>query len=280
VEEATVGQPFEVRLEATGSADTEWIFPEAPGSDAVDLKLEPAPEETAEAPPETLARYRAAIFTTEDAEIPTIVVGYRMSDGTVGEAQTEPIPIRVKSVLPKDPKQQALADVRDPVGLSVGWPFWVALGLLLLLLAGGVGFVLSRRRRPETQTARVPEVPPDREALRALDRLESSGQLGSDPRAFYIELTGITKRYLERRLEAPVLEMTSQEMTTFLHAQPVAKGLAAPLKELTGAADLVKFARGHALEEEAQRHMAAARGAVRTVEDRLAPTVSAQEDGS
>ena len=55
------------------------------------------------------------------------------------------------------------------------------------------------------------------EALAALTALAASGLV--EARAFrelYIRLTAIAKRYLERRLDAPVLEMTTAETVAFL----------------------------------------------------------------
>ena len=58
----------------------------------------------------------------------------------------------------------------------------------------------------------MPALPPDVEALPALDALAAEGLPGQGAlRPFYIRLTAIAKRYLERRLDAPILEMTSAE---------------------------------------------------------------------
>ena len=100
----------------------------------------------------------------------------------------------------------------------------------------------------------------------------ASGRLPrGEYRPFYIELTAIAKRYLERRLEAPILEMTTAEMLAHLRASPHGIDLVSPLRDLAGAADQIKFARGTGLQAEAERHLAALRGLVRTLEARLQP---------
>src|SRR5439155_24938681 len=88
---------------------------------------------------------------------------------------------------------------------------------------------------------------------------------------FYIELTLIAKRYLERRLQAPIVEMTTAEMLSHLRATPVGADLAPTLRDLAGAADQIKFARGQGLTEEAERHLSATRAVVEAVEARLRP---------
>jgi hypothetical protein len=198
-------------------------------------------------------------------------VPFRLADGTAGTATTEPIQLRVESVLPKDPRQQKLADIRGPVSLAIGVPFWIAVGAAIVL-AGTIAFWIWRRRRPTVAPVTAPALEPDAEALQALDRLAGAGLVErADYRAYYIALAEIAKRYLERRLGAPVLEMTSAEMASFLRDHPAASSFATSVRDLAGAADRVKFARGAGLEDEARRHLESARALVRGIEDKLRP---------
>src|SRR6185295_13567326 len=139
--------------------------------------------------------------------------------------------------------EQKLADIRGPMGVTIGRAFWVGLGVLLVLIAGIAFLLWSRRKRatPATPTT-VPALAPDEEAQRALAALLASGRLArGEYRPFYIELTAIAKRYLERRTGAPVVEMTSAEMLAHLRSSPHAALLAAPMRDLAGAADQIKF---------------------------------------
>jgi hypothetical protein len=141
----------------------------------------------------------------------------------------------------------------------------------LLLLFAGLAFRLwSRRKRTAPTAALVPALAPDVEAQRALDALLASGRLArGEYRPFYIELTAVAKRYLERRTGAPVVEMTSAEMLAYLRSSPHAALLAAPMRDLAGAADQIKFARGAGLHDEAERHLAALRALIRALEAQL-----------
>jgi hypothetical protein len=69
--------------------------------------------------------------------------------------------------------------------------------------------------------------------------------------------------------------MTSTEAVGFLRDHPHGHGLVAPLREIADAADQVKFARGQAQREEAERHLAAAREVVGLLESRLRPAAPA-----
>jgi hypothetical protein len=65
--------------------------------------------------------------------------------------------------------------------------------------------------------------------------------------------------------------MTSSETVAFLRDHMQLSDLAFATRDLTNAADQVKFARGAGAAEEAQRHLAMVRQLIDTVETRLRP---------
>jgi hypothetical protein len=268
--ELRVGETFTVEVAATGPPGATFEFASEAGNESVELRAPTLPP-GASPPPPGVHRYEAMALALGDVELPALTVPYRLADGSTGSVATEPIRLRVESVLPKDPKQQKLADIRGPMPLAIGRPFWIALATAGLLVAAAVWW-LVRRRRPAAAPAPEPALSPDLEALRALDQLAASGLIErSEFRAYYIALADVAKRYLERRLQAPVMEMTSAEMSSFLRDHPQAGPYAGAVRELAGAADRVKFARGSSLEDEARRHLQAARALVAGVEEALRP---------
>lgn len=272
--EVSLGEAFVVQVTAKGPAGTDWTFPAGLGDDKLELTSLPAAG--APAAPGS-HRYRAQAFALGDLSLPPITVRYRLPDGNAGEAKTDPVPLRVLSVLPRDPKQQVLADIRGPVSIPIGRAFWVGFAGLMLLL-GALTVWLLRRRRREAPVPAVPPLAPDAEAISALDRLAAEDLLGRNQgRAFYIALVEVIKRYLTRRLDAGILEMTSSEAAALLRDHPIGRDVLARSRELFGAADQVKFARGQALRKEGERHLAAAREIVRTLEERLRPAPGAPE---
>jgi hypothetical protein len=267
--EVTVGEAFTVEVQATAPAGTVWTFPQDASSESVEMKVLPA---------EGVQRYQAMVFALRDVSVPPVAARYRLSDGTEGEARSEPIPLRVTSLLPREREEQKLADVRPPVALSVGAAFWIAMAVLVLVLIAALVFFLRRRRASTGEEPVVPAMPPDAEARTALDRLEASGRLErGELRAFYIELTLIAKGYLERRLAAPIVEMTSAETLTTLRDQIHAPAVMPPMKSLLGSADPVKFARGSGDAGEARRHLASVREMIGSLEARLQPPPSERE---
>jgi hypothetical protein len=274
--EVTVGETFTIELKAAGPAGTTYRFPTGTSEDEIEIRTpEPGDEgEDAPTPEPGTHRYEAAVFALGKVQIPPIPVRFRLPDGTEGEAETEPLVLKVGSLLPRDADEQRLADIRGPQAVGIGRAFWVALIIALLVVAGLVTW-LVRRRGEETaaDTIPVPETPADVEALAALTALAGSGFLEARAfREFYIRLTAVAKRYLERRLGAPVLEMTTAETVVFLRDHEHGGELLPVMRDLAQAADQIKFARGQGLAEAAERHLAAVRALVPALEARLRPT--------
>lgn len=275
-QEVTVGEPFSLEVRASGPAGTAFDFPGGASTDSLELSAAAGSPPASPASPPNVRRYDAAVFALGEVALPPIPVRYRLPDGSEGEAASEPVVLKVATLLPKDPQRQKLADIRGPQPLGIAAVFWIATAALAVLLAALVAWLVRRRRQAGAPAlAPVPERPADVEALQALDGLEASGLLArGDYRLLYIRLATIAKRYLERRLEAPVLEMTSAETLAFLRAHPHGGALLPAMRELASAADQIKFARGAGLAQEAERHLAAVRALVPALESRLRPPVA------
>ena len=279
--EVTVGETFTIELKAAGPSGTAYTFPAGSETDSFDLRT-PTPDPKASPAEPGSHRYEAAVFAVGKAAIPPIPVRYTLPDGTQGEASSAPVPLKIVSLLPKDRQEQKLADIRGPLSVGIGRAFWVASALAVFLLAGLVAWLLRRRGRGTKAPARVaaPELPADVEALQALATLARSDLLArGEYRAFYIRLTAVAKLYLERRLGAPVLEMTTAETLAFLRAHRHGNDLLGVVRDLAEAADRIKFAKGQGLAEEAERHLAAVRALVPALEAKLRPAPAAGAEG-
>ncbi len=278
--EVTVGEVFSVELKATGPPGTMFTFVGEAQTDSFELRTAAADAKAGSQPDPSAHRYDAAVYALGETTIPPLPVRYRLADGTAGEVSSEPILLKVASLLPKDPQQQKLADIRGPQPVAIGHAFWIALAAALVLTAAFI-FWLARKRRKRAgpRTVSVPELPPDAEVLRALDALLASGLLSrGEYRAFYIQLTAVAKRYLERRLGAPVLEMTTAETLAFLRGHPQGGELLPVMRDVAEAADRIKFAGGQELAPEAERHLVAVRALVPALEARLAPKAAGADE--
>ncbi len=156
--EVTVGEPFVVEVRASGPAGTTYTFPAEAGDEQVELRALPAPP-SPPPPPDRLS-YQAAVFALENPRLPPVRVKYRLADGSEGEAESAPVELKVATLLPRDPKEQAPADIRGPMSLDVGRAFWIGAGLLALALAALVAWLVRRRRATPAGAPARPATPP------------------------------------------------------------------------------------------------------------------------
>lgn len=208
----------------------------------------------------------------------------KQADGLFGrpvDVRPPAVTLQVASRLPKDAKPETLAPKDDrPVRLpGPSLLFWLGIAALALLFLTALWWRILRKRRARAAGGEAPApVPPGEELLVELDRLAREAErLGDDPRSFYAGLTHAVKRYLERRLDEPVLEWTSFETVRRLREKGIELSREIGFPELLSAADIVKFGRGRSNRESALDHLVRARRLHDGLEERFAPRPAAPE---
>ncbi len=175
------------------------------------------------------------------------------------ELLTDSIPIEIASVLPEGDAATELRPARgilEPPRVSRfdrAWP-WLLAGLLLVLVA--VGFVLWRRRARH----RIRITAYDK-AMARLAKLEGRGLPGADEAdAWYVELSGIVRRYLEDRFALRAPELTTEEfLHVAQHSRELTREHRALLSSFLEGCDRVKFAGYRPAENESRDAIASAR---------------------
>jgi hypothetical protein len=183
-------------------------------------------------------RYELEPFLAGDYEIPPLAL--RLAGGRTIE--TEPVRIRVSSVLPPGEEAPELKEIAPPVelgGLS-RW-FYLPAGAALAGL-GYAAYRLLSRRRSRRRAARG--TAPHERALRELSSLMAEDLIGQgQSKLFYLRVSSILRRYIEERFGLRAPERTTEE---FLADLETSRELAARQKELLKRflehCDMVKFA--------------------------------------
>lgn len=121
------------------------------------------------------------------------------------------------------------------------WP-WVGGAAAVAALAAG--FWWWRRRRPAQRLPSEVALPPHVIALRALARLRTSPRTTpAQIDAFYVEVSGVLRTYLEARFGLAAPERTTEEFLAMLESgSALAGGHRAELQRFLQQCDLVKFA--------------------------------------
>ncbi len=205
--------------------------------------------------------YTLSTFTPEDYVIPPIRVPVQLPSGATEVLETQPIEIKVKSILPEDESALELKDIKGTVPVFSGVLTGRVIGAAFAALAiAGLLYALWRRRR--RGAGPIPMVPPRPEHEVALERIAalraSLADLDHSPdqgdcKEFGLELSAVLREYLEHRFSVPALEATTDEIremlpTLFLPPPPPARdperrGCEARILTLLEETDLLKFAK-------------------------------------
>lgn len=198
-----------------------------------------------------------ALITSFDSGsyvLPPLVV-YVCRDGEAVDTLRLPeIPLEVTTV-PIDTATYRIYDIRPqfryPVTFAEVAP-WVAGGIVLAAIIVAVFRFAARRRKNRPMFGKpAPQDPPHIVALRDLDRIrgEKLWQSGNQ-KQYYTEITDTLRVYMEKRFGIKTIERTSGEILTDLSTKDVQPSDYEAVKELFGTADLVKFAKYTASEQE------------------------------
>ena len=159
--------------------------------------------------------------------------------------------------------------------------FW---GLLLLLAVIGVilYFVLRDKPTEEELISRIPPFDAAKNRLKELDQKELLSQNKIKP--YYVELTDIVRTFIERELNIPALESTTDELIETITDFNSSSNLNIPketllkLQKLLQEADLVKFAKSKPLQNEIALHRVDAEGIIDTLHP-VKEEIKEEDDG-
>ncbi len=203
-----------------------------------------------ELPPEQIGRREVfeQVYTLEPKRAGTLAIAAVEvafadqrpdGDGARQLARTKPLSVQITTLVEGE---ASLADLKGPEG-PVGIPlpgsnaWWWAVGAAAALAALTL-VVWRRRRRPVHRVLSPRDL-----AEEDLDRLAAARWAERDVKRFYLELTGLVRRYIERSTGVRAPEQTTEEFlqeigrrATFSYEDRLR------LKDFLEAADLVKFA--------------------------------------
>jgi hypothetical protein len=234
----SIGERFQVTVELRGPNGATYDFPKEIVDSSVELIHAAAAQPLAR-----IAIYDTQVFAIDaQARIPEISIQYTLPDGSKGSVKSTPLALNVVSTLDPNEPNPAPADFAPPMPVLVSRAFWVTAALAALLVIALLVFLFRRLRLPKKpkDPSVTPAITPEEEALARLDELATTNAY-REPKTFYIRLVQVLKQYLERRLEAPVLEMTTTETLAFVKAHSWTAPHAVAIRDLITAADLVKF---------------------------------------
>jgi len=164
-------------------------------------------------------------------------------DGRQHTIETEALLVEVASLVGAEaPSLKQLRPPAGPVELPYRGP-WLACLLGGAVLAGATTGLLLWYRNRRRKAASLPVPSPGETACRQLDELVQSRLAERDVKLFYVELTGIVRRYIEQTTGIRAPEQTTEEfLREIAGTHTFSREESLRLKDFLESADLVKFA--------------------------------------
>jgi hypothetical protein len=189
--------------------------------------------------------YELTTFTTGDYKIPALTIRYRTPAGEYKYISTDPIPIKVNSLLTGE-ESEDVKPLKPTREFKPVLPLWWIVGGALLLILIIVFIILYRRaKRPiDLAGAIVDTRLPWEIALDELGKLRDSDLVAKgEYKLFYLRLSEIFRAYLERRYGISALERTTDEIIREFRSLGLEKSEETMIGEFLDDCDLVKFAK-------------------------------------
>ena len=177
-------------------------------------------------------------------ELPPLYVQRTHRDGTVDTLLFDPqtvqvftMPVDTATYVPHDLRGQ----MRYPLTLSEVLPWVLGFWVFVLLVAGLVSWLLSRKREADGPAFREPA---HITALRKLDKYRGDKFWAPEKqKQFYSGVTDALREYIVARYGVGAMEMTTAEIFQDLKKTDIPADLYEEMKDLFERADFVKFAK-------------------------------------
>ena len=251
-----IGSQFNLTIKANVTSKDKVVFPEAQFFGPVEVLESYAVDSIKNNDKlELIKKYGLTQFDSGRYVIPALQVIINNK-----AVQTDSFAITVNPVIVDTLKQQ-MYDIKSII--TVEQPanyFWlyVLLGIVGILIIGFIVYYLIKKKQIKKNEAdEILFASPIEKALSQLQNLEGKElwQKG-ETKAYYSELTDITRYYLEEAVEIPAMESTSNELFDTLKTTikkkkiKLSQDILDKFKKVMATADLVKFAKSKPLDFE------------------------------
>ena len=179
-----------------------------------------------------------------------------------GVIKTNELTLQVETV--KVDTTKAIYDIKQPLAVTYtffdwlrdNW-YWVALGLLGVLVIAGLIWYFRKRPKKEVIIEKPkPGVPPHIVALNKLKELQNKKlwQQG-EVKQYYSELSDVLREYIEKRYVVKTHEKTTDEIFEGLTRAAITQENKNILRQILTISDLVKFAKEKPLPPENEQNI-------------------------
>lgn len=190
--------------------------------------------------------FKLTSFDTGDYKIEPLVVGYidpAGKEGTVTDSQT--YKIKIESVLKNVNERTDIRDIKGVLNIEPRYEkylrifYWTLMALAALVITNWVRKKFQKKEPMDVSYL----LTPTQEAIKRLEALKNSNLLRDGQiKFYYLELTGIIRRFIERKYAVSTEELTTYELSLKVRDFLAPEDLKEKIIRFFEACDLVKFA--------------------------------------
>ena len=251
-----IGSQFNLTIKANVSKTDKVVFPEGKFLGSLEV-LESYPIDSIKSNDtlELIKKYGLTHFDSGRYVIPKLAVV--INNKTL---RTDSFAVIVNDVVVDTIKQQ-MFDIKPIIKVEKPTSYWWLYTILILiglaLIGYGAYYFVKKKQTKKNEAEAILFASPIEKAIAELEVLEKKSlwQKG-ETKAYYSELTDITRNYIEEAIEIPAMESTSNELFDALKISARQKNIKisadtlAKFKRVMETSDLVKFAKSKPLDFE------------------------------
>jgi hypothetical protein len=241
----TIGDEVLLTYTIQSDLNARALFPKPHLMPLGDFRLKRAKKFIREVKKENIIWQQALVVTTFEVGERTIPAQkfFVEVEGQREELFSELIVVNVESVLDEETQPSDIRGLKGQRILTSWWTpvLWlILLGLLIMLVL----FLLRKRRQRVDSVSLEPLRPAHEVALMELEALQSKGLIEQGKiKEFYIELSNILRRYMDRRYTIESLDRTTEELISEMRSKRVEPDVIRMIRNVLVECDLVKFAK-------------------------------------
>lgn len=249
-QEILIGDQINLDLTVEMSEETTVVFPVFKDTITGQLEIIQAsiPDTTKNETGVTTIHQRLVLTSFDTGFIVLPPIGFLFNNDSTEILATEPMLIFVSDI-PVE-MEADIKEIKEPFGVPYNWKKWIKWGLLIWLICGLIAIAVYvwekyYKKKKEAPIARPkPKRPAHEIALEKLEALRHKKLWQNDhTKEFYIELSDITREYIEFRFDVLALEMTTEETISALKLNGMEDEKTRSLNQMLQMADLAKFAK-------------------------------------
>lgn len=194
--------------------------------------------------------FKISTYTTGIYFVPPWVFSYKLKN-ELKKIEVPALPLYVMSLLKGE---ENLRDIKGPYELPSKFPYYFFLiPVFFAILFLGIYCFKKRKKKVETEMKSL--LPPDLQAIKALNELKEKDYLKLEKeKEYYIELDDILRVYLNGRFSKDTIDKTEFELISILKELNFERALFISLKNFLEFSSLVKYAKKKANIIEGEEH--------------------------